>query len=87
MCFVIVCCLVDYFGWFNVYFLFVMCLFVYKGDGSLFVYFDGGSYKLLNWMSLFCLLLNEVFGEEEVSVGVVEVWCVIYKKIGDVLCV
>src|SRR5690606_23562410 len=60
-------------------------LLVHKGDGSLLVHSDGGSYKPLNWMSPPCSLTTEEPGEEESSAGVIDVWRVTHKKTGDAL--
>lgn len=68
---VVVCCLVDYVGWLSVYLLFVICLFVVKVDGSVFVYLDLFSYKLLNWMSLLVVFVDDEVDEECVVVGVI----------------
>ncbi|MBN6191389.1 endonuclease NucS [Aneurinibacillus sp. BA2021] len=82
---VIARCSVDYSGRLNAHLPLATRLLVHKGDGSLLVHSDGGSYKPLNWMSPPCSLATEVPGEEEATAGVVEVWRVTHKKTGDAL--
>ncbi|MCK2035117.1 endonuclease NucS [Microbacterium sp. SSW1-49] len=82
---VIARCSVDYTGRLNAHLPLATRLLVHKGDGSLLVHSDGGSYKPLNWMSPPCSLSTEDPGEEEASAGVVEVWRVTHKKTGDAL--
>ncbi|MGH3689787.1 MAG: endonuclease NucS [Microbacterium sp.] len=82
---VIARCSVDYTGRLNAHLPLATRLLVHKGDGSLLVHSDGGSYKPLNWMSPPCSLSSEDPGEEEASAGVVEVWRVTHKKTGDAL--
>jgi len=82
---VIARCSVDYTGRLNAHLPLATRLLVHKGDGSLLVHSDGGSYKPLNWMSPPCSLTTEEPGEEEGIAGVVEVWRVTHKKTGDAL--
>ena len=82
---VIARCSVDYTGRLNAHLPLATRLLVHKGDGSLLVHSDGGSYKPLNWMSPPCTLTSEEPGEEEATAGVVEVWRVTHKKTGDAL--
>ncbi|MDQ1129978.1 endonuclease NucS [Microbacterium sp. SORGH_AS_0888] len=82
---VIARCSVDYTGRLNAHLPLATRLLVHKGDGSLLVHSDGGSYKPLNWMSPPCSLATEEPGEEEAGAGVVEVWRVTHKKTGDAL--
>lgn len=49
---VIARCSVDYTGRLNAHLPLATRLLVHKGDGSLLVHSDGGSYKPLNWMTL-----------------------------------
>ena len=51
---VIARCSVDYTGRLNAHLPLATRLLVHKGDGSLLVHSDGGSYKPLNWMSPPC---------------------------------
>jgi RecB family endonuclease NucS len=62
-------------------------LLVHKGDGSLLVHSDGGSYKPLNWMSPPCRLTVETPDADAASAGVTEVWNVVHQKTGDALIV
>ena len=80
---VIARCSVDYTGRLNAHLPLATRLLVHKGDGSLLVHSDGGSYKPLNWMSPPCSLTTEEPGDEESSAGVTEVWRVTHKKTGD----
>lgn len=48
---VIARCSVDYTGRLNAHLPLATRLLVHKGDGSLLVHSDGGSYQPLNWMS------------------------------------
>ncbi|MDF2492776.1 MAG: nucS [Microbacterium sp.] len=56
---VIARCSVDYTGRLNAHLPLATRLLVHKGDGSLLVHSDGGSYKPLNWMSPPCRLVQE----------------------------
>ncbi|WP_194764441.1 endonuclease NucS [Microbacterium sp. UFMG61] len=82
---VIARCSVNYTGRLNAHLPLATRLLVHKGDGSLLVHSDGGSYKPLNWMSPPCSLSTEEPGEEESIAGVTEVWRVTHKKTGDAL--
>lgn len=84
---VIARCSVDYTGRLNAHLPLATRLLVHKGDGSLLVHSDGGSYKPLNWMSPPCTLTLEEPDEDAVSVGVTEQWRVTHKKSGDALVV
>ncbi|MCR2816231.1 endonuclease NucS [Microbacterium jiangjiandongii] len=85
---VIARCSVDYAGRLNAHLPTATRLLVHKGDGSLLVHSDGGSYKPLNWMSPPCTLTVETpdaAGEEEEQA--VEQWRVTHAKSGDSLVV
>ena len=58
-----------------------------KGDGSLLVHSDGGSYKPLNWMSPPCTLVALEPDDEQRAAGVVELWKVTHQKTADELIV
>ena len=61
---------------------------MHKGDGSLLVHSDGGSYKPLNWMSPPCTLTVETPEDDpDVEEQVVEQWRVSHAKSGDTLVV
>lgn len=82
---VIARCSVDYTGRLNAHLPLATRLLVHKGDGSLLVHSDGGSYKPLNWMSPPCTLT--VVQPDEDDVDVVEKWRVTHTKTGDALTV
>ena len=84
---VIARCSVDYTGRLTAHLPLATRLLVHKGDGSLLVHSDGGSYKPLNWMSPPCTLTVEEPDEEAASVGVTQQWRVTHKKSGDALVV
>jgi RecB family endonuclease NucS len=84
---VIARCSVDYTGRLNAHLPLATRLLVHKGDGSLLVHSDGGSYKPLNWMSPPCTLAIEEPDEDAASVGVTQQWRVTHKKSGDALVV
>lgn len=60
---------------------------MHKGDGSLLIHSDGGSYKPLNWMSPPCRLDQIEVDDELASAGVIEAWKVTHQKTGDTLTV
>lgn len=82
---VIARCSVDYTGRLTAHLPLATRLLVHKGDGSLLVHSDGGSYKPLNWMSPPCTLTVEAPDVDTSAAGVVEVWRVSHGKTGDAL--
>ena len=84
---VIARCSVDYAGRLNAHLPLATRLLVHKGDGSLLVHSDGGSYKPLNWMSPPCRLTVEQPDDDLAGAGVIEVWKVVHQKTGDALTV
>ena len=58
-----------------------------KGDGSILVHSDGGSYKPLNWMSPPCSLEPLELDDDVREAGIVEQWQVTHKKTADKLVV
>jgi RecB family endonuclease NucS len=84
---VIARCSVDYAGRLSAHLPLATRLLMVKGDGSLLVHSDGGSYKPLNWMSPPCLLTVEEPDASAAEDGVVEVWRVTHVKSGDALLV
>ena len=84
---VIARCSVDYTGRLNAHLPLATRLLVHKGDGSLLVHSDGGSYKPLNWMSPPCRLEVEEPDADSLAAGVTEHWRVIHAKTGDALLV
>ena len=84
---VIARCSVDYTGRLNAHLPLATRLLMHKGDGSLLVHSDGGSYKPLNWMSPPCSLTLEQPDEVDIEDGVIERWRVTHAKTGDALLV
>jgi len=84
---VIARCSVDYTGRLTAHLPLATRLLVHKGDGSLLVHSDGGSYKPLNWMSPPCTLTVETPDAEAAEEGIVELWRVTHAKSGDALLV
>jgi endonuclease len=84
---VIARCSVDYAGRLSAHLPLATRLLMVKGDGSLLVHSDGGSYKPLNWMSPPCAHAMVDPDEEQRAAGVVEVWKVTHKKTADQLIV
>lgn len=84
---VIARCSVDYTGRLNAHLPLATRLLVHKGDGSLLVHSDGGSYKPLNWMSPPCTLTLQAPDDTDAEDGVVELWKVTHAKSGDALLV
>jgi endonuclease len=84
---VIARCSVDYTGRLNAHLPLATRLLVHKGDGSLLVHSDGGSYKPLNWMSPPCTFRVEEPDAEAQADGVVQLWHVTHAKSGDALVV
>jgi RecB family endonuclease NucS len=84
---VIARCSVDYAGRLSAHLPLATRLLMVKGDGSLLVHSDGGSYKPLNWMSPPCTLTILEPDDEQRAGGVVEVWKVTHQKTADQLLV
>ena len=84
---VIARCSVDYTGRLTAHLPLATRLLVHKGDGSLLVHSDGGSYKPLNWMSPPCTLTVQTPDEDAAAAGVIEQWRVTHTKTGDALLV
>ncbi|WP_350348217.1 endonuclease NucS [Agromyces sp. G08B096] len=84
---VIARCSVDYAGRLSAHLPLATRLLMVKGDGSLLVHSDGGSYKPLNWMSPPCTLATSEPDEEQRAAGISEVWTVTHKKTADRLVV
>jgi RecB family endonuclease NucS len=62
-------------------------LLMLKGDGSILVHSDSGSYKPLNWMNPPCTISIQQPDEEQAELGVQEVWRVSQAKTADILYV
>ncbi len=58
-----------------------------KGDGSVLIHSDGGSYKPLNWMSPPCTLSVSEPDDELREAGVLELWRVTHSKTADMLVI
>ncbi|WP_308798353.1 endonuclease NucS [Agromyces silvae] len=84
---VIARCSVDYAGRLSAHLPLATRLLMVKGDGSLLVHSDGGSYKPLNWMSPPCTLAITEPDDEQAEAGISEIWTVTHKKTADRLVV
>ena len=84
---VIATCSVDYAGRLSAHLPLATRVIMIKGDGSVLIHSDGGSYKPLNWMSPPCTL--EVLEPESSAhdSGVTEIWKVLHHKTSDLLMV
>ena len=80
-------CSVDYAGRLSAHLPLATRLLMVKGDGSLLVHSDGGSYKPLNWMSPPCTLQSADPDDDQRAAGVTEVWKVTHAKTADQLVV
>ncbi len=80
-------CSVDYAGRLSAHLPLATRLLMIKGDGSLLVHSDGGSYKPLNWMSPPCTLETVDPDDEQRAAGVAAVWKVTHRKTADQLIV
>ena len=58
-----------------------------KGDGSVLIHSDGGSYKPLNWMSPPCIIDFSEPDDDLKAAGVVELWRVTNTKTADMLVI
>lgn len=58
-----------------------------KGDGSVLIHSDGGSYKPLNWMSPPCVVDFSEPDDDLKAAGVVELWRVTNTKTADMLVI
>lgn len=84
---VIADCSVDYAGRLSAHLPRAKRLLMLKGDGSVLVHSDGGSYKPLNWMSPPCTLTEEEVDEDAASAGIKEIWRVSAAKTADILVI
>lgn len=80
-------CSVNYAGRLNAHLPMATRVLMLKGDGSILVHSDGGSYKPLNWMSPPCTMTTLELTEEQAAAGVSEVWKVTHAKTADMLVV
>ena len=84
---VIARCTVDYAGRLSAHLPLANRLLMLKGDGSILVHSDSGSYKPLNWMNPPCTITVQEPDEEQLAKGVIEVWRVSQAKTADILYV
>ncbi|WGD37393.1 endonuclease NucS [Lysinibacter sp. HNR] len=84
---VIAKCSVDYTGRLNAHLPLATRLLMLKGDGSVLIHSDGGSYKPLNWMSPPCSVTNREVDQNQTEAGVAEIWEVVHHKTADTLTI
>ncbi|MEY4000576.1 MAG: endonuclease NucS [Actinomycetota bacterium] len=84
---VIARCSVDYAGRLSAHLPLATRLLMLKGDGSILVHSDTGSYKPLNWMNPPCTISVHEPEPEAAELGVIEVWRVSQTKSADILYV
>lgn len=84
---IIATCTVDYSGRLSAHLDSAKRVIMLKGDGSVLIHSDGGSYKPLNWMNAPCTVTSEVIDEGEEADGVTEVWTVQADKSDDRLVI
>ena len=82
---VIAKCTVDYAGRLTAHLPLANRLLMLKGDGSVLVHSDSGSYKPLNWMNPPCTVSVHEPDEDQAAAGVIEVWRVSQAKTADIL--
>ena len=80
-------CTVDYSGRLSAHLDPAKRVIMLKGDGSVLIHSDGGSYKPLNWMNAPCTVTTEIPEEGEEADGVTEVWTVQAEKTDDRLVI
>lgn len=80
-------CSVDYAGRLTSHLPRAKRVLMLKGDGSVLVHADGGSYKPLNWMSPPCALTVNELTEEQKLANIQEVWQVTNTKTSDKLVI
>jgi RecB family endonuclease NucS len=84
---VIATCSVDYAGRLSAHLPLATRVIMVKGDGSVLIHSDGGSYKPLNWMPPPCSLEVLPPDPEQAESGVIETWKVLHNKTSDLLMV
>ncbi|MDO5034916.1 MAG: endonuclease NucS [Actinomycetaceae bacterium] len=84
---VIADCAVDYSGRLDAHLPMAKRVLMFKGDGSVLIHSDGGSYKPLNWMTAPCNLRTQEPTEDETEAGVKDVWVVEATKTNDTLVI
>lgn len=84
---VIADCSVDYAGRLIAHLPKARRLLMLKGDGSILIHSETGSYKPLNWMNPPCNYSTHEPDEEQLGNGVKEIWRVSQAKTADILWV
>ena len=82
---VIADCQVDYAGRLTAHLPRATRLLLLKGDGSILVHSDAGSYKPLNWMNPPCVITEVELTPESAELGIEHVWRVSQVKTADQL--
>lgn len=82
---VIADCSVDYSGRLSAHLPLAKRLLVLKGDGSILIHSETGSYKPLNWMNPPCNYSKHEPEAEQREAGVIEIWRVSQAKTADIL--
>jgi RecB family endonuclease NucS len=80
-------CSADYAGRLSAHLPLATRVIMVKSDGSVLIHSDGGSYKPLNWMSPPCSLDYLTPDEDQLALGVREIWKVLHHKTSDLLLV
>ncbi len=84
---VVATCSVDYAGRLTAHLPRAMRTIMIKGDGSVLIHSDGGSYKPLNWMSPPCVIDFSEPDDDLKAAGVRELWRVTNTKTADMLVI
>ena len=84
---VIARCTVDYAGRLSAHLPLATRLLMLKGDGSILVHSDSGSYKPLNWMNPPCTFSEMEPDDDQRESGVQQIWRVSQAKTADILYV
>ena len=84
---VIADCSVDYAGRLTAHLPKARRVLMLKGDGSILIHSETGSYKPLNWMNPPCNYSVHEPDEEQLTKGVIEIWRVSQAKTADILWV
>jgi len=82
---VIADCSVDYAGRLSAHLPLARRLLMLKGDGSILIHSETGSYKPLNWMNPPCNFSKHEPDEDQSAKGVKQVWRVSQVKTADIL--
>lgn len=82
---VIADCSVDYAGRLTAHLPKARRLLMLKGDGSILIHSETGSYKPLNWMNPPCNYSTHEPDEEQLGNGVKKIWRVSQAKTADIL--